>query len=296
MKKWLKRVGGTIRESLRLFSRSDMIVYAGNASMLIVLAVFPFLILTLSVVNLIPGFTPETVLSFLNEMLPDLSAFQDLIRSIVTTVQGQSSGILISISALVTLWSASNGITALQTGLRRLRVHRRVWIHHKAVALVFTFALTVLLPVFVLLNIEGHALVDMISRWSAMAPLRRMLDDARAVLRVHRIITTALLLPALMVIYSFLPGRRLPARSVFPGALAAALGSAVFTYGFSFFISEATHASVLYGSLASLFLILLWLRIVVALVFYGACLNRVLEGKKVDPDPPDAADAVPLSL
>ncbi len=285
MKERLLRGLGYLRESFALFTRNDMLVYAGNASMLIILAIFPFLILTLSVINLIPGFSPETVMTFLDEMFPDLNVFRDLIGGIVATVQSQSSGVLISVSALITLWSASKGITALQTGLRKLRVRKRAWIHHKAVALVFTLVLTLLLPVFILLNIQGHSLVEMISRWSAMAPLRKLLENARAVLRIHRLITTALLLPVLMGIYSLLPGHRLPARRVFPGALVAAVGSAVFTYGFSYFISVATHASVLYGSLASLFLIILWLRIVVALVFFGACLNRTLDTKQWEPTP-----------
>ena len=50
-----------------------------------------------------------------------------------------------------------------------------------------------------------------------------------------------------------------------------------FTELFAFFIPRFYHASNLYGSLAALFLLILWLRFVVMILFAGGVLNRTLE-------------------
>jgi membrane protein len=79
------------------------------------------------------------------------------------------------------------------------------------------------------------------------------------------------------LIFAVLPTIRRTLKSQLPGALLTGLCWLIFTKLFSFFIPKFYHASSLYGSLASLFLVLLWLRFVVMILFAGGVLNRALE-------------------
>ena len=51
----------------------------------------------------------------------------------------------------------------------------------------------------------------------------------------------------------------------------------VFTELFAFFVPRFYHASSLYGSLAALFLALLWIRVIIMILFIGGALNKALE-------------------
>ena len=74
-----------------------------------------------------------------------------------------------------------------------------------------------------------------------------------------------------------LSAKRRTLKSQLPGALFTGVCWFVFTKLFSIFIPRFYQASRLYGSLASLFLVLLWIRFIVIILFAGVVLNRVLE-------------------
>ena len=90
----------------------------------------------------------------------------------------------------------------------------------------------------------------------------------------------AVLLFALLVIlqiYAVLPEKHRTLKSQLPGDIFTGLSWLIFTKLFSFFIPRFYHASKFYGSLASLFLVVLWLRFMVTILFAGGVLNRTLE-------------------
>jgi membrane protein len=92
----------------------------------------------------------------------------------------------------------------------------------------------------------------------------------------------AVLLVALLVVLQFfakLPVVQRSIRSQLPGALLTVLGWGVFTVMFTFFISRSYRYSNFYGTLAAVFLLVLWMRYMVMILFGGAVLNRVLESK-----------------
>ena len=109
-----------IKNGIRIFSDCNMSVYAGNATLFIVTAVFPFIMLIISIVNLLPGYSAKDVADILVQMLPDLDPVRELMGSIINNLKDQSGGLLASVAAVTTLWSASRGVSAIQKGLNQL--------------------------------------------------------------------------------------------------------------------------------------------------------------------------------
>ena len=83
----------------------------------------------------------------------------------------------------------------------------------------------------------------------------------------------------ILAIYALLPAKRRTLKSQLPGGILTGLCWTAFTKLFSLFIPRFFNAS-LYGSLASLFLMLLWLLAVVMILFAGGVLNHVLEERQ----------------
>src|SRR5699024_6320453 len=74
------------------------------------LAIFPLLIFLLSIVPLF-RIEPELITSFINDYAP--SEISGLLEGIITDVLNNSGGGILSVGLILTLWSASNGMTAL---------------------------------------------------------------------------------------------------------------------------------------------------------------------------------------
>ena len=270
-------LGRLIRElvipGVRMFNENRITVYSGYSTLFIVIAMIPFMALIISVVNLIPGYTAEDVANILLEILPDMEPIKVLIIALVAELKKQSGGLLLaSVAAVTTLWSASKGVMAIQKGLNELdnrtedretatdREHALLesgiaYVKRSAKRLSFTLMLIILIPAIMVLE---------------------MMNDSDA----GRIGSLLIILPELLVVllfYAKLPEERRTIKSQFPGALITVLCWIVFTRLFSFFISRSYHYSNLYGSLAAVFLLLLWIRYMVMILFGGGVVNRVLE-------------------
>ena len=80
------------------------------------------------------------------------------------------------------------------------------------------------------------------------------------------------------LLYMVLPSRRAGFADQLPGALFAAAGWYLFSYGFSIYI-EYSHAFNMYGSLTTLVLLMFWLYFVMYIVLIGMELNCWREEK-----------------
>ena len=273
-------LGRLIRElvipGIRMFNENRITVYSGYSTLFIVIAMIPFMALIISVVNLIPGYTAEDVANILLEILPDMEPIRALIIALIAELKGLSGGLLLaSVAAVTTLWTASKGVMAIQKGLNELDNRAEdsetdtygdhalldsgiAYVKRSAKRLSFTLMLIILIPAVMVLE---------------------MMNDSDA----GRIGSLLIILPELMVVllfYAKLPEERRTIRSQLPGALLTVLCWIVFTRLFSFFISKSYHYSNLYGSLAAVFLLLLWIRYMVMILFGGGVMNRVLESGK----------------
>ena len=178
---------------------------------------------------------------------------------------------------MTALWAASKGVFALQRALNQLeprdhddetresKSERLVeegkgFVHRILKRLLFTLMLVLLFPALLVFEMLGAS----------------------------RIISWIFLIVALLVIlliYAVLPATRRTFKSQIPGVIFTVICCIVFTELFSFFITRFYHSSYLYGSLATVFLALMWLRYIIMILFAGCVLNRTLEQYRIDNGP-----------
>ena len=100
MEKPYVRVG---KKTLELFLENDMIVYAGHATLGVLTAIFPLIMLIISLLNMMPGYDPEIFTDFVFRFMPDIPQFRSLFYGIVKNLRSQSTGILALVSAATAL-------------------------------------------------------------------------------------------------------------------------------------------------------------------------------------------------
>ena len=278
--KWKELILGTIA----VFNKNKMSVYSGNATLFIITAAFPFIMLIISVVNLLPGYSPKDVLALLFQIMPDLEPIRSLLESMVINLKEQSGGLLASAAAVTTLWSASVGVSAIQKGLNQLDPDgRESGVRTIVKRLLFTVILIVLIPALLMFEMLGSSLEEIINAILDKLNLDRLeiiKSTIASVFQISSVLVIIFALLAILLIYAYLPVTRSTMKSCFPGALLTLVCGGVFTELFAIFIPKIYKASNLYGSLAALFLLLLWLRFVIMILFAGAALNRTISESK----------------
>ena len=274
--------------TLQIFLDTKMLVFSGNATLFIITALFPMLMLIISIVNLLPGYSPESVAEVFFHLLPNLESMRELVESMVTNLRDQSGGLLASIAAVTTLWAASGGVNAIRVGLNQLdgdepgkRLHNLL-----LKRVVFTLLVVILIPAFLVFNMLGSSVQHVMDNIIAKLGAEKLLlwrDSIASVFQIGTLVVPIAALLFVLLIYRFLPAKRHTLKSRIPGTIFTGVGSFLFTQLFSFFIPRFYRSSSLYGSLASLFLALLWIRFIMMILFAGGALNTALEEENAKP-------------
>jgi membrane protein len=284
MENWKYRVLRVIQ----IYSDYKMGVFAGNATLFIVTGAAPFIMLIISIVNLLPGYSPQDVTDILFQLLPDLSSIRKLVESLVVNLKNQSGGLLTSVAAVTTLWSASAGVGAIQKGLDVLDGGETTGgIKGIRKRIVFTVMLVILIPALLMIEMLGDSIARLILdslKKINPAGMESIQSWVESFFGISPLVVAVFALLVILEMYAKMPATRRTLRSQLPGALFTGIGWLVFTELFSFFIPRFYHASSLYGSLASIFLLLLWCRFVMSILFLGGALNRALEEEQGEID------------
>lgn len=272
--RWLHIATAVVRKYLAL----DMAVYAGSATLFLLMASFPMLMWVLVLVNLLPGFSVESVAELLADFLPQIPSVQESIIQLLQNLSSQSAQFVASLAVLTTIVSASGGMSALQIGLQRLTPGSRRTFLNRLLAVGYTFVFELLL--LVMLALQG--MKSLFARFADTLPFFRhyaaVVHEAQRVANIGRFVIIPLLFVLLLLIYTYVPGGRRTLRSQLPGTIFATAGWLIFSRVFSFYILHFWRLSYIYGSLTAVILVILWLFVIINLIFLGAGLNAELNG------------------
>ena len=272
--RWLHIATAVVRKYLAL----DMAVYAGSATLFLLMASFPMLMWVLVLVNLLPGFSVESVAELLADFLPQIPSVQESTIQLLQNLSSQSAQFVASLAVLTTIVSASGGMSALQIGLQRLTPGSRRTFLNRLLAVGYTFVFELLL--LVMLALQG--MKSLFARFADTLPFFRhyaaAVHEAQRVANIGRFVIIPLLFVLLLLIYTYVPGGRRTLRSQLPGTIFATAGWLIFSRVFSFYILHFWRLSYIYGSLTAVILVILWLFVIINLIFLGAGLNAELSG------------------
>ena len=269
------KFSNVITSTVKSFLENDVMVYAGASTLKILTAIFPMIMLAIAVVTWLPGYSPEDLSEIIFKVLPDLPEVKSLFSNVLTNLRAQSSGLLASFAALTTLWSASAGISSVQKGLKKVMPPEGKGLNAKLVALLFTLGLIVMIPVVLFFKVFSGSLAGHIENAAGMYGAAKIIEKIIKIIHNLGFITPVLGFLATLLIYRFLPGGKRKWRDQIPGAIFTAIAWFLFTQLFSVFMPLFWKSSV-YGSLASLFMTILWLQICIMILFIGGALNQAV--------------------
>ena len=269
--------GGLIGKAVALFRRiRDMGIsgHAANAGYFIVLAVFPALVLVLSLLRY-PQLDADDLLALLSRVLPE--ALLAPAERLIISTYAHTSRTVVSVSAVGALWSAGRGIYGLLRGLNAIYgvEENRGYFQTRLMCMVYTFVFFLVLLMTLILNVFGEAILANLP--PAEGNLFEILSE---VLDLRWLVSLAVQTALFALMYTVLPNRNNHFRDSLPGALLAALGWMLFTELFSFYVENFTGYTGIYGSVYAVALSMLWLYFCLSILFFGGALNKLLQERK----------------
>lgn len=253
-------------------SKQQVPLYAANASFFLILSIFPVLVILLALMRY-TGMQVEIFTDLLAQVVP--GALMPTVNRLVLSAYVNSSGTVLSLSAVAALWSASRGMHSFVTGLNGIYEvkENRGYFHTRLISMGYTFAFLIVLLLTLVLHMFGADLLRFLEDLPIPAFLLNLLDLRVFVLLI---LQTALFCAMFVV----LPNERNRLGESIPGALLAAIGWQVFTNVYSAYAQKFTAYASIYGSVYVVALGMLWLYFCICIVFYGGVLNKTLQKMK----------------
>lgn len=255
-----------LRDFTKQMSRQNISAFSANAAFFIFLSLIPMLIMICTIIPFTP-LTEENLLMVITDITPN--AFEPLLTSLVSQVYDKSAGIL-SVAALVTVWSAGKGVLALMRGLNAINgvVEERNYFLIRVVSSFYTVIVMVMLIITLIISVFGNVIVELIVR---QFPHIGLLFEGLIHLRF--LVVWVVLTVLLTFVYAYLPSKNRKLRYQIPGAAFSAIVWSGFSWLFSAYVDSYDGVTA-YGTLSVIILIMLWLYFCIYIVMIGAYLNR----------------------
>ena len=256
--------------------RDDFIsAFAAQAAFFIILSVFPFLMFLLTMLNFLP-FSFAEFEAFVSDLFP--SMIGSILLNILSEIRVQTSGTVISVTALAALWSASRGTLALVRGINAVYGPKetRNYFRLRAISVLYTLVFAVLLALSLVLLVFGNQVYHLIVSY---VPL--LGNTAFLILSMRPLLSMLLLTFFFLLLYMVIPVKHIRFLHALPGALLAAGGWLGFSFLFSYYIEHMSTLSRTYGSLTAVAVCMLWLYFCMYILFIGAEVNQVLSHPRI---------------
>lgn len=248
----------------------EICALASQLAYYIVMSFFPLIIFLTSMLGFI-NFDISEVVSGMRNVLPE-SVFNLTETTVVEVLESQSISLLGG-SIFIAIWMASSGVRAIMRGINKAYniVECRSFIKRTFIAYISTillgFIIIFTLAILVFGNIIGDYLIEVLPLGGVMYYLWYL---------IRYIFILILLITFFAALYKFTPCITLKWRQVVPGAIISTFSWVIVSLGFSFYINNFNNYSRFYGSLAAVFILMLWLFITSITIIIGAEINSAL--------------------
>jgi membrane protein len=282
-----------LKATVQEFQRDDAMGLAAQLAYYLILALFPFILVLVSLMGLVGN--PElasNVLNYFRQVMPE-EAYK-LIRTYTGDVISgdRPAPYLFSFSILFTLWTASGAFAALINALNRaydVQETRPFW-KVRGIAILMTLGLSVLILVGVLLLIVGGPIGRAIAEIFGLGELFELVwNIVRWPVALFFMVFTVALL------YYFAPDVDQPFRWITPGGLIGVLLWVLASAAFSFYVNNFGTYDKTYGSIGVVIILLLYLYISSLTILFGAELNATLVRMKEEISGKQIIDAEPAN-
>lgn len=255
-------------------SKKKVSIYAASAGYFIVLSLFPLLVLILALLRY-TGLQITTLTDLLNGFLPE--ALMPAAKRLIISTYQNTSGAVVSISAITGLWSASRGVYGLLTGLNAIydTKESRGYVYTRCLSVFYTFLFLLMLLITLVLNVFGTTILQRLS-FSNLTLLRFLWSVVDWRFWLTLLLQTGLFSAMFMAF----PNRHNTFQQSLPGALLASMGWLIFSNLYSAYVKHFSGYANIYGSVYGVALSMLWLYFCISIVFYGGALNHYLSTKK----------------
>lgn len=282
--------GETVKDTLRdIYDAVDeffsgmgsrrITTYSAACAYYLFMSLVPVIMLLVAVLQYTP-LTQDVVLEAVSEYVPE--SLYEIVYFIVTSIYNGGK-VALTVSILLTLWSASACMKALMRGMDSVydAVRRDDYIKFSLRACLYMVIFVVILLLSFFVMVYGGKILDFIEN---SMPSNHSLDFLFTLAKHLRfLVILALLALVFSLLYKWMPARGLKYRRQLPGAVFSAVVWSAFSFIFSFYVSLSDKFGA-YGYIGTIMVAMMWIFYCFYFLLLGGFINHYIEMKRAEPE------------
>ncbi|MCI5840122.1 MAG: YihY/virulence factor BrkB family protein [Peptoniphilaceae bacterium] len=250
-------------------SKDEITFLSAQTAYYFIMSLVPMLIVIINIISIFAQNQLDNLFEFF-KILPDSTLI--IMRPIVENIINSRSNSLLSMSLIVSIWSSSNAITSLINSLNKAfgLEKNKNFVIGRLKSIFFTLILSFVILTVLIFTAYGNAFLSFIK------PYLKQYDY---VFNPIYKLFLQYLIPILAMIFSFTSffryapnfkkTERLNFKSSFIGSLIATIGWLILSIAFSFYITNISSMSVIYGSLVGIFALFIWFNLSSMIIIFA---------------------------
>lgn len=241
---------------------------AAELAYYLLFALFPALIFLNAALSLL-HLSDTALMDNLAAVLP--SQVLEIIRSYLSYIQELDARVLLYACLVLSVLAVSRAMRSLMRSVSRAYdIPRQGFLVSIAAVMMAVAMMVVTIVLLVLVMISENLLLQINQVITIPAVLIRIWDFLRLT------VAPLLMFAFLAGFYAVVSFGKYRFHQALPGAGAAVVGWFLLTSGFSYYMSNISRYSILYGSLAAFMVLMLWLHLTGVVLIMGGELNHIL--------------------
>lgn len=260
-----------IRILIKKTIENELMLMANALTYKLLIAIFPFLIFLMTLLGFFE-LNIETYIIDAGKSLP--KPINDILITFVKEVVQTKNVSLLSTSFLITIYSASTGFNSIIQGLNRAYEQEddRNFIIKRGTSVMLVFIFAILVNCSLFLFIFSDYIQKLIIEYTPLEFIPYFLDSI-----FLYIILALVLLVMVLVIYKISISKKVLLKNILPGAIITVFLWLILSKGFNIYINNFSKYSKIYGSIGSVFVLVIWLNIISFVLLLGGQINAILE-------------------
>lgn len=231
----------------------------------ILLSLFPFLIFLMTLIAFF-NLDANILLNELNGRIPNQVV--GIVNLFVSEVVRKKNFSLLSSSLFISIFSASSGFASMLRCINKIyrQKETRNFITVKLISIACVIIFALALVLCIVLIVFGNKILLLLSDYSWL-----LLSFNAIILRYC--IAIILLTLFSSAIYKISVSHKIKFLSLLPGSFFCSVAWIILSLAFNFYISNFSRYSTIYGSIGSIFILMIWINLIITVLLVGTEIN-----------------------
>lgn len=257
-----------IYEVIKGTGKIELSAFASSSAFFLFLSLIPILML---IASLIPytGISQTEISLMVHDSIGQIApeTVTEMVDNLIDSIFS-GGAVSLSLSALITLWTASKSFLALMRGMDVIHGDgRQGYLLARLKSCFYTLVMVVVIVGMLVIVVFGKKLARFIGGY-----IPTILPILKWILNSRFLVAWIILACVFTAIYTWVPKTKLRIRDQIPGAIFSSAAWIAFSALFSWYISKSSSFGI-YGSLATIVIALIWMYYCMYILLLGTYLN-----------------------